>query len=198
MDDNTQPMPDEDNDLIASIANKVMEIKEDCVTTGPEDIYPVIFFHTRGVPSKGILAIIDPTGADDVVENLPVILATIAANEGPPRLVCFVSDAYCIKARDGENLSDVKLEHGTPSEMYRRGDPRASECLMIAGARIGGSDDGEYNGRVGHVLVYLPYHYGDGGVIWDEPMTPDSIEPLTTYSGRVPDALTSVFRIEGN
>jgi len=197
---NTEPpnLPDADNDLIMSIASRAMEIKEDTVVTGPADIWPAIFFHTRGIPSKGILAVIDPTGADDFVAHLAEILAVIAHNEGPPRLVCFVSDAYCIRAPDKENLSDVKMEHGTPSAAYRAGDPRASECLMIAGARIGGPDDGAYNGRVGHVLVYLPYHYGDGGVIWDEPMTPDSIEPLTQYEGRVPDALASVFIIEAN
>lgn len=175
------------DEVFAAGVSAARELKEHIVVNGPEDV-PVL------------ATAVMPQGAF----QLPVYEMCERMNTRPPQALAMALEA--VTGALGRPIAVVllletlfrKIEHEEdhvplrPGEMSERWDAGDREGLLEA-LVVTFATATQYRSE------FMPYHYGDGSVVWDEGSTTDTPEgwPDGELTGNVEEAIAVAFRQQG-
>jgi hypothetical protein len=161
-------------------------LKVDLVQNGPDDIPPMcVGIFGQGNFHLPVAEMCDGAGLRPP-EAISVCLQVVTQMFGPPIAVCVLLETLMLEL---EQATMPALYPGELAERWNAGEREGlSEALVVIQAT-----STRFHSKV------LPYHYGDGSVVWTERLAHDTeIEgwPDTEPTGSVEAAVVSAFRQE--
>jgi hypothetical protein len=175
------------DEMFTRAVDAAREFKEMVVTNGPEDL-PTLA--TAIMPHGAFQLPIDQMCDGMQVrppEALAAALQVVTSALGRPIAVILLLETLYRRFEPDEEVRPP-LRAGELSERWNDGDREGlAEALVVTFAT-----------SVQYRSEFMPYHYGDGSVVWDEGSTTDLEEwPDGDLTGNVEMAIAVAFRQEG-
>jgi len=171
------------DEFFETSAQVAREIKEAITINGPEDIPILVTVITdtgsMELPVQQMCDQMDMRPPEVLAINLKISRQVVGM---PIAVMCLMETVY-VKLRDEHE----EYERGALADRFYRGDRTVAEALVMTIAT-----------RDRYASEFMPFHYGDGSVVWDEGARTE-IEgwPEVELHERIAEAIQIAFRQEG-
>jgi len=177
------------DEFFEALIELARETKEELVVNGPEDLPVLATVVTDAggmqLPVQQMCEGMDIRPPEALAINMQITRQVFGT---PIAVMCLMETVY-VKAETEEEAEDQIAQHqvGEMSQRFFEGDRSVREALVMTIAT-----------RDRYASEFMPFHYGDGTVVWDEGARTE-IEgwPDVELRERVAEAIQFAFRQEG-